>query len=92
MARPKTVGTPLVTSEETIDCGNVAANTCLDVTHTVEGLRLNHPVVVWATGLTANLGIGNAHCSAKDTLKFRLVNPTGSGIDPASMSFMVVQF
>ena len=92
MARPKTVGTPLVVSAETIDPGNVAANVSLDVTHTVEGLRLYHPVVVWAPSLEANLVLCNAHCSAKDTLKFRLSNHTGTGINPASQTFYVVQF
>lgn len=91
MARPKSACAVIVAFDETIDAGGVGANACLDVTATVKGLVPDYPVTVWAESLTANVGICNAHCSAKDTLKFRLINPTGVAIDPASMTFRVVQ-
>ncbi len=91
MARPKTVGPGVVRAAVTIDAGSVSANATLDVTATVNGLRKGHPVKVWAESLEANLNISNAHCSAANTLKFRLGNHTATPIDPASQVFMVVQ-
>ena len=92
MARPKMTHTPIVSADVTIDPASVTNATALDVTATVKGLRKGYPVIVWAESLTANIGIGNAHCSAKDTVKFRLLNPTAAPIDPASQTFRVVQF
>ena len=91
MARPKSAVPVIVAFDETIDAAEVGANACLDVTATVKGLQPDYPVTVWAESLTTNIGICNAHASAKDTLKFRLINPTGDAIDPASMTFRVVQ-
>ena len=78
MARPKTVGPPVLTAEVTIDPGAVTNATGLDITATVNGLRKGHPVVVWATALEDNLTICNAHASAANTLKFRLLNPSAA--------------
>lgn len=91
MARPRSISAVLVASDVTIDPGSVTNATCLDVTATVKGLRPGVPVVVWAEALTTNVGLCNAHCSAADTLKFRLINPTAAPIDPASQTFRVVQ-
>jgi len=91
MARPKMVGPGVVFAEVTIDPGSVAANVTLDVTATVKGLKKGHPVLVWAPSLEANLNISNAHCSAANTVKFRLGNHTAAPIDPASQAFSIVQ-
>lgn len=91
MSFPRTVGPTLVRKDATIDPASVTSATCLDVTATVNGLVKGFPVSVWAESLTANLSISNAHCSAANTLKFRLCNPTVGNIDPASQTFRVVQ-
>lgn len=91
MSFPRTVTAPTVRKDATIDPGNITTVTCLDVTATVNGLTKGVPVAVWAESLTANVGISNAHCSASNTLKFRLCNVTGSDINPASQTFRVVQ-
>jgi hypothetical protein len=91
MARPKSVCSVLKAVDVAINAGNVTAATCLDVTATVNGLQPDFPVQVWAESLTTNLGICNAHCSALNTLKFRLVNPTAGAINPDSLTFRVVQ-
>ncbi len=88
---PRTVTPPLVRKDATIDVGNITTVTCLDVTATVNGLQKGIPVHVWAESLTANVALSNAHCSAANTLKFRLCNVTGSDINPASQTFRVVQ-
>lgn len=92
MARPNMTIPPRVSADVTINPASVTNATTLDVTATVKGLRKGYPVIVWAEALTANINIGNAHCSATDTLKFRLINPTAAPIDPASQTFRVVQF
>ena len=92
MARPTMVVSGLVFKDVTVDPANVTTATCLDVTATVKGLKKGHPCKVWAESLTANVAICNEHCSAADTLKFRLCNPTGSDINPASQTFRVVQW
>ena len=91
MARPNSICEVIVASDVTIDPGSVGAAAGLDVTATVGGLRTGYPVSVWAESLEADLVICNAHCSAANTLKFRLVNPTAAPIDPASQTFRVVQ-
>jgi hypothetical protein len=91
MARPSSVCHVIVASDVSINAGNITAATCLDVTATVKGLRPDYPVLVWAESLTANVGICNAHCSAKDTVKFRLVNATAGDINPDALTFRVVQ-
>jgi hypothetical protein len=83
---------PVVSAEVTIDPGSVTNATGLDITATVKGLRKGYPVLVWAVSLEDNLTICNPHCSAANTLKFRLLNPSAAPIDPASQAFMVVQF
>ena len=92
MARPKMVNPGVVFAEVTINPASIPANTALEVSQTVAGLRVGYPVLVWAPNLEANLILANAHCSAANTLKFRLLNTTGGAIDPASQPFYVVQF
>lgn len=91
MARPRSTTPPLVAADVTIDPASINAVSTLDQTATVKGLRLHIPVQVWAESLEAGLVICNAHCSAKDTLKFRLLNITASAVDAASQTFRVVQ-
>jgi hypothetical protein len=92
MARPKMIGPVVASKEFSVSPGFVAAGTTLDIPVTVKGLRKGHPVKVWAPDLEGNLSLSNEHCSDKDTLIFRLLNPTASGITPASQTMYVVQF
>jgi hypothetical protein len=93
MARPKSIHHTTVSDEVSIDIGSVTANTTLDVTATVTGLRVGRPVIAWTEGaLNAGLVIGNYHCSAANTLKFTVQNTTGSAVNPSALNFSVVQF
>jgi len=89
---PSLTISPIVKTTVSVDAGSVAANQSLDVTATVKGLRKGYPVILWAESLTAGFGFSNVHCSAKDTLKFRLENHTASAIDPAAVVYNVIQF
>jgi len=84
----------VVFKEFTLDIASITAATSAEQTVTVKGLRIGYPCLVWPTGgsFEANANIGAAWCSAKDTLKFRVTNPTAGAIDPASQTFAVVQF
>lgn len=93
MARPKTIATPLVAKEFTLDPASIAAKDSNDETVTVAGLRVGHPCVVWAPSLEDKVVITNAHASAKDTLKIRFANVNAdAAVDPASQSMYVIQF
>lgn len=92
MPRPNTVVAPRVAADVSIDAAEVPTVAGLDVTATVKGLKPGGPVIVWCEELTADLQIGNAHCSDENELTFRLLNPTGSGINPGALTFRVVQF
>ncbi len=94
MSRPKATFNAVVFSEFTLNAASIAAATSAEQSVTVAGLRKGYPCIVWPSGgsFEANLNIGQAWCSAKDTLKFRITNPTASPIDPASQTDCVVQF
>lgn len=92
MARPKMVRSGLVFEAFTIDIASIAAVTSPEQTVTINGLQKGYPVIVWAPSLEANLNLGNAYCSAANTLKFRVTNPTAGAIDPASQTMYCVQF
>lgn len=91
MARPKTVTGHLISFEVTINPASLATHVSLDQTATVKGLRKHIPVQLWAEALEAGMVISNVHCSALDTLKFRLTNSTASTVDCASQTFRGVQ-
>jgi hypothetical protein len=81
----------VVFKEFTVNPAQVAAHDSNDETVTVAGLRPGHPVIMWAPSLEDKLVLTNAHCSAKDTLKFRLANEHTAAVDPASQTMYVVQ-
>ena len=76
----------------TVDIGSIAAGEVEDETVTVKGLRKSAPVHVEFPNLNAGLVPCNEHCSAADTLKFRVYNDTGGAVDPASQEIWVTQF
>ena len=70
----------------------VAAASCVDFTFaTALGLRPGWHTACWIEGLTANVGIVNAYCSAKDTLLIRIVNPTAGSINPGAQTIRIIQ-
>jgi hypothetical protein len=75
----------------TIDPASVAANTTAEQTFTVTGLTTSHRIIqVIKPTLTAGLGIVNSRVSATDTIAITFSNNTGSGIDAASESYIIV--
>jgi hypothetical protein len=92
MAKPSTVNAHRVAKDVTINVAEIPTTAVVETTATVAGLKYGAPVRMWAEDLEANLvGPSNVHCSAANTLKFRLHNPTGDTINPASQIFRVVQ-
>ena len=83
---------PRYAAVKSLDISNVAANTVADQTFNVDGLREDIMVVIAFPGLNAGLVICNAHVSAKNTLKVRFFNQTGSGIDPTAQNCFIMAF
>jgi hypothetical protein len=79
-------------SSITIDVASVAANTTAEQTFTVTGLKVGDFVAVNKPTNSAGLGIVNARVSAADTLAITFGNFTGSGIDPASQTYILFWF
>ena len=75
----------------TNDPASIGAGLAAVITLTVPGARPGYPVHVWCETLNAALSIGNAYCSAKDTVKFTLSNNSAGAVDQASSVFNVVQ-
>ena len=78
-------------AEVTNDPASIAANAAAVITLTVPGVKPGFPVQVWCETLDAALSIGNAFCSAANTVKFTLSNNSGSAVDQASSVFKVIQ-
>ena len=74
----------------TINPASVSANTTSEQTFTVSGITTNDRMIVNKPTHTAGLIIGNARCSAADTLAITFGNLTGLAIDPPSESYRIV--
>ena len=74
----------------TINPTAVSANTTSNQTFTVTGLTTNDRVVVNKPTHTAGLVLGNAYCSAANTLAITFGNLTAGSIDPPSEIYRVV--
>jgi len=76
----------------TIDLSSIAAGAGSVVDVGVTGLRANAPTLAWpAADFNAGL-LWQACCIQDDQLRLYVVNVTGGAIDPASMTWHVVQF
>lgn len=74
----------------TIDVASVAANTTVEQTFTVTGLKVDDVVLsVIKPTLEAGLGVLQGRCSASNTLAIQFVNTTGSAINPASETYVL---
>lgn len=76
--------------QPTIDVASVAANTVVAQTFTVTGLVAGDLVLSVEPDIDIGLGIGTVRVSTADTLSIEFINPTGSGIDPASGTWNVL--
>lgn len=75
----------------TVNVASVAANTTVEQTFTVTGLKVNDVVIsVAKPTLSAGLGVLQGRASADDTLAIQFINTTGSAIDPASEVYELV--
>lgn len=79
----------ILTFDVTIDPTAVSANTTSNQTFTVTGLSVTDRVVVNKPTHTAGLVIGNAYCSAANTLAITFGNLTALSIDPPSETYRV---
>ena len=70
---------------------SVAANTTVELSVTVSGLKSNDIVLsLIKPSLDAGLGVLQARVSADDTLSVQLINVTGSPIDAGSETYQLV--
>lgn len=69
-----------------VNAGSVAAGGELDVAVAVPGANVGDMVVV-NVALEAGLAIGGAWVSDANEVTVKLLNPTGSPIDPAAVDF-----
>ena len=78
-------------AEVTFNPASVAANTVVEQTVTVTGLRVGDIIfsIVKPT-LTAGFGVLQGRVSADDTLAIQLVNASGAAIDAPSETYDVV--
>jgi hypothetical protein len=74
----------------TIDVGSVAANTTAEQTFPLGGVKLGDFVLVNKPTLSAGLGVSGARVSAANTVAITFNNNTGSPIDPASQTYLVL--
>jgi hypothetical protein len=84
---------PVLKVSKSVDIGSITAVTCLDVEVTVPGARVGYLTIVTApAAITSNVLIGQAWCEAAGKIKFRVINPTASAIDPDAQVLDFVQF
>ena len=92
MARPKTVDSKIVSTVVSINPASLLTHVSADETVAVPGLRVGYPVHAWTEGaLELGLIFSNFHCSAKDVLKYRVLNSTAGTVNGAAFDFSVVQ-
>ena len=91
MAQPYRTASPVrFRAVVTVDLATINANTAPERTLTVPGCPAGRHYIVTAPSLEANVGIVGAKCTTKGSLLVRFLNPTGSGIDPASQDFHII--
>ena len=74
-----------------IDVASVIANTTVEQTFTVPGVKAGDFIIsLVKPSLSAGLGIVGYRCSADDTIAITYINATGSAIDPASETYIIL--
>lgn len=77
-------------AELTIDPASVAANTTVEQTFALEGIKaLDSVLAVVKPTLTAGLGVLQGRPSADGTLAIQFINTTAAPIDPPSEVYLV---
>lgn len=75
-----------------IDVASVAANTSVEQTFTVPGLKVGDLVLVNKPTTSAGLLVGSARVTAANTIGISFGNLTGSAIDPAAETYLIFVF
>lgn len=83
---------PRIIRELTIDPGSIAAGAVLAINASVPGARTDAIAIVNAQSLETNLVLSTIGVTSANTVTFRIHNPTGAAIDPASQLFKIVVF
>jgi hypothetical protein len=91
MARPKSIAPVIVAENYSWAGASILAVTSPEFTITLPGARPGYRVNLWAESLEANLALGHAYCSALNTIKFRVINPTAGTIVAAAQVLKIVQ-
>lgn len=91
MSALKSTTSVIAKGDVTLDAASIPANTSAVQTVTLNGSLPGYPVKVWCEALEANLAISNEYCSALNTIKFTITNPTTGAVDPASHTYRIVQ-
>lgn len=77
----------------TADLGTVVTNTGLTATRTITGLATTDQVLVQCVGvLPTGVAIGNARCSATNTLEVRFVTSVVGNVALGSLAYRVTVF
>ena len=76
----------------TLDTNITATNTTQEVDVTITGLTTGMFVAVSKPSHSTGIGIVNARVKAANTLSITYVNATGSGVDPASETYLLFWF
>ena len=75
----------------TADVTSRNANTTTEFDMTVPGVKVNDIVVCWnKLALNAGAALVSARVKSADTIATTWVNATGSGVDPASQTYIFV--
>jgi len=88
---PTVVGPYRFKTAVSIDLPSINAGSATDVTVNIAGLKANAPVMAWPESINAGL-VWTVYCVANGVLRIRVANVTGSAIDPAAVTWHVVQF
>lgn len=75
----------------TLDPSSVPASSLQAETFTVNGLRVNQPVIVSKQTNESGLALVSARVTAANTLELVFFNATAGAVNPASQDFLVVQ-
>lgn len=87
MGQAKTAQSYIAFTEKTVNPGEVAANSTLDVSVAWNKVLPTHFIEVKAPSLASGLGIVGCWCATAGTVKVRLMNATGTPIDDASQTW-----
>lgn len=68
---------------------NIAANSTVETTYTVQGVQLNDFLEINKPSHTAGLSVGNIRASAANQIAVQFVNSTASPISPTTETYLL---